>query len=100
MGECPGIVLVPERHIEQSARSSHLDIRSDHRLPTTDRRPHRFAELRVDAGTAMLHFTRDAHDRAFAVGDRGSVEQFYQLWHQSFPNIAPASKSGLRSSTN
>jgi len=53
---------VPERHVESSARSSHLHIRSDHRLPTTDRRPHRFSEHRVDAGTAVLHFARNTND--------------------------------------
>jgi len=38
----------------------------------------------VDAGTAVLHFTRDADDRAFPIRDRGSVEQLHQLWHKPF----------------
>src|SRR5215469_753648 len=85
MREGPGIILVPERYIENSARSRNLDIRSDHRLPATDRRPHRFAEHRVDAGTAMLHFASDTNDSAFAIRDGGSVEQLHQLWHQALP---------------
>src|SRR5260370_33645023 len=85
MREGPGIVLVPERHVEEGARSGPLHIRSDHRLPTTDRRPHRFAERRMHARTAMLHFARDAHNRAFAIGDCGSAEQLDQLWHQALP---------------
>ena len=37
------------------------------------------------AGTAMLHFASDAHNRAFAVGDCGSVEQLHQLGHEALP---------------
>lgn len=47
---------MPERHVEQSARSGHLHIRSDHRFSAADRRPHRFPEHWVDARTSMLHF--------------------------------------------
>jgi hypothetical protein len=36
----------------------------------------------VNAGTAVLHFARNTDDRAFAIRDCGSVEQFHQLWHQ------------------
>src|SRR5215471_20799323 len=83
MRERPGIVLVPEWHVEESARSRHFDIRSDDRLPTADRGPHRFSEHRVDAGTAMLHFAANADDSTLAVGDGGSVEQLHQFWHES-----------------
>jgi hypothetical protein len=31
----------------------------------------------MDAGTAMLHFTSDTNDCAFAIGDSGSIEQLY-----------------------
>ena len=44
-----------------SIHSSDLDIRADHRLSASDRRPHRFAEHRVDAGTAVLHLARNPH---------------------------------------
>jgi hypothetical protein len=54
---------VPEWHVEQSARSGHLDIRSDDRLSAADRRPHGFAEHRVNARTAMLHFASNPDDR-------------------------------------
>ena len=64
---------MPERHVENSARSGDFDIRSDHRLSAADRSPHRFAEHGVDTGTAMLHFACDADSSAFAIGDRGSV---------------------------
>jgi hypothetical protein len=39
----------------------------------------------MDAGTAVLHFASDTNDRAFAVGNCGSVEQLHQLWHQALP---------------
>ena len=52
---------MPERYIEQSARSSHLDVRSDDRLSAADRRPHRLPEHWVDTGTAMLHFACNAN---------------------------------------
>jgi hypothetical protein len=74
--------LCPSGTFEQSTRRRHLYIRSDHRLSTADRRPHRLPEHRVNAGTAMLHFARNADDRTFAIGDSGSVEQLHQLWHE------------------
>src|SRR5690242_17467813 len=83
MRERPGIVLMPERYVENCTRTRHLDIRSDHRLSAAYRGPHRFAEHRMDAGTAMLHFARNADDRTLAIGDRGSVEQLHQFWHES-----------------
>ena len=36
MRERPGIVLMPERHIENRARSGHFDIRSNDRFPAAD----------------------------------------------------------------
>ena len=45
---------MPERHIENRASSGHLDVRSDDRLATTDRGPHRFAKHRVDASTRPM----------------------------------------------
>jgi hypothetical protein len=76
---------VAEGHVEQSTRRGHLDVRSDDRLAATDRRPHGFPEHGVDASTAVLHFASDAHDRAFAIRDCGSVEQLHQLWHETLP---------------
>jgi hypothetical protein len=35
---------VPERHVQLSTRSGHLDVRSDHRLTAAYCRPHRFSE--------------------------------------------------------
>src|ERR1700719_3845085 len=32
---------------------------------------------------AMLHFASNTNDRAFAIRDGGSVEQFHQLWHEA-----------------
>src|SRR6266436_9509677 len=85
MRERPGIVLVPERHVEQSTRCGHLDIRPDHRLAAADCGPHRFAEHWMDAGTAVLHFVSNPDDCTFAVRDCGSAEQLHQLWHQALP---------------
>ena len=39
---------MPERHIEDNARRSHVDIRSDNRLAASDRDPQRSAEHRVE----------------------------------------------------
>ena len=73
------------------------DIRADHRLSAADRRPHRFAEHRVDAGTAVLHFARNTDDRALAIRDPRSIEQFHQVWHRvanlRSPGIPPAGAS-------
>src|SRR5207248_3336227 len=85
MRERPGIVLVPQMHVEQSTRSRHLGVRPDYRLSAADRSPHRFAEHRMNARTAMLHFASNANDRAFAIRDCGSVEQLHQLGHQALP---------------
>ena len=63
-GKGPGIVLVPERHAEDSARSGHLHIRSDYRPSAADRGPHRFFEHRVKARAAMLISASDTDDRA------------------------------------
>jgi Asp-tRNA(Asn)/Glu-tRNA(Gln) amidotransferase A subunit family amidase len=46
----------PERHVEQSTRCGHPDIRPYHRFSAADRCPHRFAKHWMDAGTAVLHF--------------------------------------------
>jgi hypothetical protein len=61
------IVLVPERHVERSAGSGYLDIRSNHRFASADRRPHGLPEHRVDACPAVLHFPGNANDSAFAI---------------------------------
>ena len=74
---------MPERHVEQSARRGHLDVRSDHRLPSADRGSHRFPKHRVDAGTAVLHFASDANYSTFAAGNCGSVERLHQTWHET-----------------
>ena len=74
---------MPEWHVEQSARSGHLDIRSDDRLPAADRGAHRFPEHRVDAGTAVLHFASDANYSTFAAGNCGSVERLHQIWRET-----------------
>jgi hypothetical protein len=91
---------VAERHIEARAGRGDLHVRGDHRLAPTDRGPHRLAQHRVDAGAAMLHLAVDADDCALAIGDGWSVEQLDELRMSLSPNIAPASNSGLRSSTN
>src|SRR5277367_5940485 len=36
-----------------------------------------------NTGTAVLHFARNPDDRAFAIRDYRSVEQFHQVWHQT-----------------
>jgi hypothetical protein len=36
----------------------------------------------MNARTTMLHFASDTDHSAFAIRDRGSVEQFHQLGHE------------------
>jgi hypothetical protein len=56
-------------------------------------------EHRMDTRAALLHLARDADDRAFAVGDGGSVEHLTNFGMRRSPSIAPDSNSGLESST-
>ena len=51
---------------KQRLQHGHLDVRSDHCFSTANRSPHRFAKHRMDTRTAVLHFARDANDRALA----------------------------------
>jgi len=67
--------LCPSSTSSKAPRSGHLDVRSDYRLAAADCRPHRFSEHRVDARTAVLHLPCDTNDRAFAIGDYGSVNR-------------------------
>ena len=87
--EGPGIVLVPERHIEARTGRGDLHVRRDYRLAAADHGPHRLAERRVDASTAMLHLTVDAYDRALAVRDGWPVQQLDELGHQPLAEHRP-----------
>jgi hypothetical protein len=75
---------VAERHIEAHAGCGDFHNRGDHGLATAERCPHRLAQHRLAAGTAMLHFAVDADDRALAIGDGWCVEQLGELRHEPF----------------
>jgi len=40
----------------------------------------------------MLHFARNTDDRILAIGDRRSVEQLHQLWHEALAEHRPGLK--------
>src|SRR5205823_4205357 len=59
-----------------------LDVGGYHGLATAYRGPHRLAQHRGDACTAVLRLAVDADECALAVRDCRSAEQLDQLRHQ------------------
>ncbi len=78
------VVLVAERDIERRAGRRDLHVRNDHGLAAADARPHGLAEHGVYTGAALFLLAREAHDRALAVGNGGTLELCDHLADEPF----------------